>query len=159
MTLKAYSSNHYHDVSAKQIFNQSYFQILSGPKILIVDDSKDALYLYGYILTYAGACVFLANSASAAWQFLDNDQPDIIISDIAMADQNGIQFIKSLRVKEVDAKMGSVPAIAVTGMNSPLVKKMICNSGFQDYLLKPIVAENLVKSILKLLSPSGRYLH
>lgn len=139
--------------------SSDYYRSLTGIKILVLDDSPESLYLLGSILTYAGANVFLAQTVSTAWDFLVQNQAQILISDLAMPDQDGLRFIQSLRAHEKAAKFGSIPAIAVTGLKNKLIERLALESGFQECLEKPIKKDTLIESVLNTLTPARAVIH
>ena len=57
---------------------------LANLRLLIVEDEEDSRHLLSYLLESCGAKVKLAHSAGDAYQFILNEQFDIIISDICM---------------------------------------------------------------------------
>ena len=111
------------------------------------------------MLTLAGAAVSQAESASVAWGSLAVERPDVIVSDIAMPDEDGIAFIKQLRSREVGNEAGSIPAVAVTAFTDRTVRSLALVSGFQECLTKPVSAKGLVHTILSLVAPQSSSLH
>ena len=82
---------------------------LSGVRVLLVEDYADARELFAEFLTFSGAQVTTAASAREALETLECDRPDVIISDILMPAQLGIEFVRRLREQGQ-----SVPALAAT---------------------------------------------
>lgn len=153
------SFNHVSEKSSSQLLSEMLRHSLDGIKVLIVEDSPESAALLSLILTYAGASVAQADSTNAAWGSVIAERPDIIVSDIAMPDEDGITFIKMLRNQEARSEAGSIPAIAVTALTEKSVRNLVLVSGFQECLPKPISAIGLVYAILSLVSPSSSQIH
>ncbi|MGH7279125.1 MAG: GAF domain-containing protein, partial [Candidatus Rokuibacteriota bacterium] len=83
---------------------------LDGVRVLVVDDDADNRFLLASILEDSGACVRAVASARAALGELGPFRPDVMVSDIAMPEQDGYDLIRAVRARGA----GAVPAIAVT---------------------------------------------
>ena len=88
-------------------------------------------------LGHWGADVVAVDSADRARCFLATHTPDVIVSDIAMPDEDGIAFVRSLRALS-DAVKSSIPAVALTAFSGSTARKLAMTSGFDVYLVKPV---------------------
>jgi PAS domain S-box-containing protein len=86
---------------------------LSGLFILTVDDEPDTCQLLAQVLTHYGANVKTVLSASEAMKEFLKKQPDILISDIGMPEEDGYSLIQKIRALP-DDKIKQMPAIALT---------------------------------------------
>jgi PAS domain S-box-containing protein len=121
--------------------------LLSGLKILVVDDSADTLaYLTAAIEQY-GAKVEAIASVSEAIIALKNLHPDVLISDIGMPDQDGYDLIKQVRSLE---QLGQIPAMALTAYAREEDRTRALSAGFQMYLSKPVEPDKLASAIAQL---------
>lgn len=120
-------------------------QELAHVKILLVEDSEDNRVLVNRILARAGADVVDADSARTAREQLKIFNPDVIISDIGMPDENGLEFIQKLR------STSSIPAIALTAYVRPEEKEATLKAGFQAHLGKPVSGPLLISTIRQFL--------
>lgn len=128
-------------------------QPLSGTRILIVDDDPDSLEVLRMFLEEQGAVVLAAPGAQAAKSvFTDSDTgvPDLLISDLAMPEEDGYELIASIRKLETRSS-GAIPAIALSAFVTPESRKRAIESGFQSYFTKPFQAESLLCGIIELL--------
>jgi PAS domain S-box-containing protein len=116
---------------------------LEDISVLIVDDESDSRNFLRRILEQNGARVGAACSVRVALEMLNAEPPDVLISDIAMSNQDGINLIRKIR--ESDGAVRSVPAIAVTALVGEANHQRILSAGFQEYLAKPIDVEELVR--------------
>ncbi len=123
----------------------------ANKKILVVDDESDSLELIRYILIENGAEVSCVNSAKEVLQALHNDKFDLLISDLGMPEMDGYDLIREIRQtqKEYYTK---IPAIALTGYVSADDRARVLQAGFQTHLPKPLDIENLLVTVLNLIS-------
>lgn len=124
---------------------------LVGLKFLIIDDESATRDMLSHIFKSAGAVMETADSASAAREILARWQPDLILSDIGMPDEDGYTFIKFVRSLH-SADGGMIPAIALTAYARPQDCESALNAGFQMYLTKPVSPTDLIAAVLELLA-------
>ena len=67
--------------------------VLEGLRIVIVDDDGDARELLATVLTQRSARVFAADCAAEAFELLVRERPDLLISDIAMPEEDGYTLV------------------------------------------------------------------
>ena len=70
---------------------------LSGRTVLVIDDHDDALYVLTTFLAHRRARVIGANSADEARDVLAHTTPDIILTDLHMPRESGVEFLSWLR--------------------------------------------------------------
>jgi two-component system CheB/CheR fusion protein len=122
---------------------------LEGIRILVVDDddsTREALTIY---LRSFGAKVGTANSASSALKKFSSFKPHVLLSDIAMPEEDGYSLLKKIRAMDVDENP-DVPAIALTAFASPLDVQRALDAGFQTHFAKPVETRELISAIIKL---------
>lgn len=118
-------------------------------RVLVVEDDPDARALIVRILTDAGAQVGDAPNAEAAMAQIKVSAPDILVSDIGMAQLDGYQLLRNLRAAGFDAKR--LPAIAVTAFSRVQDRADAFAAGFQAHIAKPVKAEALISAIASLM--------
>ena len=128
---------------------------LAGVRALIVDDDPDARELLCTLLEARGVLVQTAASVREGLLVFDREVPDIILSDLAMPDQDGYDFIRMLRERPAAAG-GLVPAIAVTAYARTEDSTRSLSSGFQIHLTKPIDPNALYSAVERLALENGR---
>jgi CheY-like chemotaxis protein len=116
---------------------------LAGVSILIVEDDLDALDLITIDLAEHGAKVRGVGSASEALSLLQNDQFDLLISDIGMADTDGYNLIKQVRLRERDTRE-HIPAIALTAYARTQDRIRAIAAGYNTHVGKPVEIRELV---------------
>jgi protein-histidine pros-kinase len=119
---------------------------LHGVHVLVVDDRADERELLAAILERHGARVSTADSARAALQILGDARPDVLISDIAMPDEDGYVLLRRVRGL-APAQGGGVPAVAVTAHARAEDRDRALAAGFQSYVAKPIDRARLLQAI------------
>jgi CheY-like chemotaxis protein len=68
---------------------------------------------------------------------LEREQPDVLVSDIGMPDQDGYALIRQIRQRETDHG-GFLPAVALTGYARASDRTRILAAGFQTLVTKPL---------------------
>jgi PAS domain S-box-containing protein len=127
--------------------------VLDGLQILVVEDDYDSRNVLKLLLESLGAKVDSSESAKKALEKLNNmiQSPDVIISDIAMPDEDGNSFIRKIRSNEND-KIKNIPAIALSAFTADENKEKSLASGFQIYHTKPFDPDLLIEEIKSLVN-------
>lgn len=119
-------------------------------KLLLVDDEPGVREsVKAYLEDGEEFTVRVASNASEAWELLQQDLPDLVISDIMMPEVDGYQFLKKLRE---DPRFKTLPVVFLTarGMTSDRIQGY--QAGCDAYLPKPFDPEELeaiVKNLLQ----------
>ena len=121
--------------------------VLSGLKVLTVDDQQDTRELIMLALGRYGAEVRSSDSASMALKMIEDWKPDVVVSDIGLPEMDGYDFMRRLRELEGDGER--IPAIAVTGYAGALDESKALNAGYALHLSKPIELNELAKAIAR----------
>ena len=117
---------------------------LAGLQILVVEDHADSRDFLEEILTYYGAAVVSAASATEAMQIVARVTPSIVIADVAMPYHDGVWLLKELRQHQ--AVTGQyVPVVALTASVSRPLKV-----DFDAVLIKPCPIEKVCRVIQRL---------
>jgi PAS domain S-box-containing protein len=125
---------------------------LQGLKLLIVDDEADARDLIQALLAPCGAEMITAASATEALQYLRQEKPDLMVSDIGMPDEDGYTLIRKIRALPAN-EGGRIPAIALTAYARSEDRIRALSMGYQLHVSKPVELEELAFAIASL---SGR---
>lgn len=129
--------------------NALEFHSLDGLRVLLVDDEPEARQIISTVITRTGAEVEACTSASEALVKLIEWRPDVILSDIAMPDEDGYSFINKVRSLPRE-KGGETPAAALTAYARDIDRRQALDAGFQMHIAKPIGAGQLVSMIARL---------
>jgi CheY-like chemotaxis protein len=127
---------------------------LANVKALLVDDDDDARDMLSALLGEEGARVQAANSTSAAIEAFSSFAPDVVISDIAMPEQDGYDLVRAIRAQE--GRGDAVPIIALSAMTRNQDRVRAREAGFSEYLNKPVDREQLIEALARLTRNSRR---
>lgn len=116
---------------------------LKGIHVLLVDDDEDTLRLMTAALNQGNARVTAVSSAADALDALKSETPDVLISDIAMPNEDGYQLLAKVRALG-SAQSRFLPAVAITAYAREEDRLQAIASGFQAYLAKPIELSELI---------------
>ncbi len=109
--------------------------------ILIVDDSPDSLKYLTDIIEETGAQVLVALSGQKALDVIEQITPDVILMDAVMPGMDGFETCR--RIKHNSAML-HVPVIFMTGLSETQNIVEGFQAGGVDYLVKPIVSDELI---------------
>jgi signal transduction histidine kinase/CheY-like chemotaxis protein len=123
-------------------------QSLSGVNVLLVDDDDDTLTLMTTALTKRQANVTAVSSAGEAIQAITKKRPDVLVSDIAMPDEDGYGLIEKVRRLENGAAQ-RIPAVAITAYAKEEDRERALSAGFQIYLAKPVELTELISVVAR----------
>ncbi|MBD2067935.1 PAS domain S-box protein [Leptolyngbya sp. FACHB-671] len=127
------------------------FPSLQNLKILVVDDEADTREFLTFMLEKYGATVFAVASARAALDAIAAVQPDLLLSDIGMANVDGYELIRQVRTL-APAQGGQLPAIALTAHASEQDQQLARSAGFDQHIAKPVEPGVLVGAIVALVT-------
>ncbi len=140
--------------AAKKPITKKEGKPLNGINILVVEDDTDSREVLHLFLEQSGADVQSAESAAQAITLLheaNGNLPDVIVSDLAMPDQDGYTLIAHIR--ELPREVGGdIPAMALSAFTSNDNKQKAFASGFQKYHTKPFDPDLLIEDIRELVN-------
>jgi PAS domain S-box-containing protein len=128
---------------------------LDGVRVLVVEDEADARHLLAAVLQKRGALVFMASSAAEALETLERERPDVLLSDIALQEQDGYELIRKVRSLSPE-RGGRIPAAALTGYGRLEDRMRALSAGFQLHAAKPVEPAELVAVVASLAGKSSR---
>ncbi len=115
-------------------------------KILVADDEKSMTEFLEIMLTREGYEVITANSAETAIAMLDNDEVDLVITDMNMPVAGGMAVLKHSTEKNPD-----VPVLIITAFASTDTAVQAIKTGAYDYITKPFQVDEIKLTIGKAL--------
>ncbi len=112
--------------------------------VMVVDDSPTERFFLTDILQRNGYAVLSANSGEEGVAMAKRDKPDLILMDVVMPGLNGFQ---ATRMLNRDEETKSIPVIICTSKGQETDRVWGLRQGAVGYLVKPIVAEELIAKI------------
>jgi len=117
--------------------------------ILIIEDDAIMLNAIRHILTKSGYEVITAKNGKEAIEKIDTTQYDVVITDIMMPYNNGLELVSKLR-SDINKQHIIIIVISYIGNDETIMEAI--RLGADDYLRKPIIASELLIRIKNLLN-------
>jgi CheY-like chemotaxis protein len=92
----------------------------------------------------------VAETVRSALQLLKLHQPDAVVSDVGLPNEDGHELVRNIRRLE-PADGGTTPALAVTAYAGLEHRRAALAAGFDDYLTKPVDVAEFVEALAQLL--------
>lgn len=118
------------------------------PLVLAVEDHDDSLLLISYTLESLGYRFICQTDSSMTIPVAKEYQPDLIMLDILLPGLSGLEIVRYLKREPVTC---NIPVIAVTALAGRDNRERILKAGFNDYINKPYMIEDLEAIIRRLL--------
>ncbi|MEO1131683.1 MAG: response regulator [Cyanobacteria bacterium J06639_1] len=114
-------------------------------RVLVVEDSRTEQRLIVALLKQAGCVVDSADSAEAALEWLgENGRPDLIVLDIIMPGQSGLDFCRQIRET---TQYEDVPVVFCSSKNQDFDRFWALRQGGNAYVSKPFLPNELVETV------------
>ena len=114
------------------------------PKILVVDDEQNIIEIVKFNLEREGYRVITAKDGITALQLARSEDPDLIILDIMLPEQDGLTVCRLLQQEQ---KTRGIPIIMVSARGDELDKILGLEMGADDYVTKPFSPRELVARV------------
>ena len=110
-------------------------------RILVVDDEPQITRLLRASLQSSGYTVLVANNGVEAYARFESDNPDLIVTDLAMPEMNGIELTRAVR------RVSQTPIIVLSVRDAEAMKVNALDEGADDYLTKPFSMPELLARV------------
>lgn len=121
--------------------------------IFCVEDDADIKELIEYTLSSSGFRVTGFDSAAAFWEGMKTKTPSLVLLDIMLPDEDGMQILKKLKAS---GKTASIPTIMLTAKSGQIDKIKALDGGADDYVTKPFDIPELISRINAVLRRSAK---
>jgi CheY-like chemotaxis protein/anti-sigma regulatory factor (Ser/Thr protein kinase) len=118
---------------------------LEGLSVVVVDDNQQTREMLQLILEGAGANTFVCQTGQETLELLDKTHPDILITDLAMPQMDGIQLIKLIRERKENKF--PLPIIVLSACAFDEDKELALASGATFFLAKPFRPSEILISV------------
>jgi DNA-binding response OmpR family regulator len=117
------------------------------PKIMLIEDDRTMLLLLSTLMQMEGfeVCSSQDDSPEALLATIRRECPDVTILDVYLRQGSGLDLIKSIRA---DADLQGLRVLMTSGLD---FKVECLEAGANDFLLKPYMPDDLIKSIKNLI--------
>jgi DNA-binding response OmpR family regulator len=116
------------------------------PRVLIVDDNRDAADSLAMLLALDGHDVQVAYAGKDALEAVRDFRPSVVVLDLGLPDLNGFEVARRLR-REVDRDR--LRLIALTGWGQADDRRRTLEAGFDHHLTKPVDPDQLHRLLLQ----------
>ncbi|MDZ7960539.1 MAG: response regulator [Aulosira sp. DedQUE10] len=122
---------------------------LDGLRVLVVDDDLDTCIWITCVLELYGIEVHSTFTVHKALEAFVQLRPDLVLTDIAMPGEDGYSLLRQIRhlSNRLDK---STPVIALTALDEPETRFSLSEVWFDQWLLKAVDIEKLIKAIAHL---------
>jgi CheY-like chemotaxis protein len=121
--------------------------------VLLIDDDRGIRLVLARILKKAESRVFEAEDGEMGLALVEQHRPDLIVCDLLMPRCNGFQVCRLLRAREDDLRGTKIIVTTSSGYATDRLNAF--EAGADDFLIKPIVAADLVKMADRLTAPAS----
>lgn len=126
-------------------------ELIQGLSIIVVDDVVDSRELVEMYLNLCHAKVVGVERAKEALELVENFRPDVIVTDIYMPEENGYWLIDRINTINRRSK-NPIKTIALTAAAKEKDRQRLIEAGYDGYLSKPFILEDLTALINKLIA-------
>ena len=110
--------------------------------ILVIEDEDSLLQLYRIVLEKEGFKVLTVHNGQEAWDLIENEHVDLVITDILMPVMDGYEFTKLLRHSNP-----GMPVLMITAKDDFPSKNKGFSLGTDDYMTKPFSPSEMVARV------------
>ena len=121
--------------------------------IYLVEDDDSIRELVVYTLRTTGFEAKGFSTAALFWEAVEGEQPELVLLDIMLPDEDGLHILKRLRS---NAETADLPVIMLTAKSTEYDRVLGLDSGADDYIPKPFGMMELVSRIKALLRRASR---
>ena len=118
-----------------------------SPVVLIVDDHEDTRQMSLLVLRSQGFSATAACGGEAGFACACEQQPDVIVTDLAMPDVDGWDFVKKL---SSDERTRHIPIVMVTACGTEAVRQRARAEGVASFFFKPCSPDVLAAELRRL---------
>lgn len=122
-----------------------------NPVILVVDDDDPVRVMLARLLRTQGYSVIQASNADQARNALDHQQPDLVISDIVMPGESGIELRRGIA-----ARWPELPVILISGYSAEGPAEFAARTPNTTFVQKPFAADQFLALVEQTLARTGR---
>lgn len=120
---------------------------MSAKKILVIDDEELLIKSLSRLLEKQGYEVYTVRNGSDAVAVMDEDDFDLVISDIRMPGLSGVETVRQIQ-ENMSKKQKKIPTIFVTGFADDNIEREARKLNPIAYIMKPFDIRELLKTVM-----------
>ncbi len=122
----------------------------AGRRVLLVEDTESVRRAVTLGLRFSGFDVTAVADGAAALAVLGAVHPDVVVTDLSMPGMDGIELVRTLRVRQV-----AVPVLVISARDSAQDRAAARSAGCDSYLVKPFGLTELNDRVTALAGGGG----
>ncbi|GAK32885.1 nitrogen assimilation regulatory protein [alpha proteobacterium Q-1] len=111
-------------------------------RVLVADDDRSIRLVIEEALKAMGCAVTMAHNAAQLWEYVTSQSFDVVITDVLMPDNNGLDILPNIRSLHPD-----LPVIVMSAQNTLMTAVKATERGAFDYLAKPFDLDELERLV------------
>lgn len=113
--------------------------------ILVVEDTQSERQMISALLSHAGFNVVVTKNAEDGWNWLENnDPPNLILLDIIMPGESGLDLCRKIRSQE---NLAQIPILFCSSKSEDFDRFWALRQGGNEYITKPYVPQELIEKV------------
>ena len=117
---------------------------MSSKRILIIDDEENMLHMLKTILSKKGYEIITARNGIGGLEKIETNRFDTILCDLRMPEMDGLSFLKTVKVKNIDSTIIMMSAYGTIDLAVEAMKH-----GAYDYISKPFKPDEIILTLKK----------
>ncbi|OQY27082.1 MAG: hypothetical protein B6I38_10455 [Anaerolineaceae bacterium 4572_5.1] len=119
--------------------------------IAIIEDEPDTAEMFAEMMRLEGYAVLKSYKGETAKELIEQNIPDVVVTDIMMPDFSGLDILAWMRSNE---KLKHIPTVVVSAKSLPGDIEAGLNAGATIYLTKPVAYQDLRNAVAEALANS-----
>ena len=120
-----------------------------APVVLVVDDHEDTRQMSLLVLKSQGFAAVAADGGESGFADAVQRQPDVIVTDLAMPDGDGWEFVQQL---SADPRTRDIPVVMLTACATEAVRQRARAEGCAAFFFKPCAPDVLADELRRLIA-------
>ncbi len=120
-----------------------------SPVVLVVDDHEDTRQMSLLVLNSQGFTAVAAEGGDMGFAQACQRKPDVIVTDLAMPDGDGWEFVQRL---SADPRTREIPVVMLTACGTETVRQRAQTEGVAAFFFKPCAPDVLAEELRRLIA-------
>ena len=114
--------------------------------ILVIEDEDSLLQLYRIVLEKEGFKVLTVHNGQEAWDLIENEHVDLVITDILMPVMNGVDLVREIRKTDE-----MTPLVIISAHTDREYLLKVVDLHLEQYIIKPVTLNGLLEALSRCL--------